>query len=75
MLGNTTMTPRLGRLWATALLAPLLLLAMAACQPTVRLEAPKDPIVINLNVKIEQEIRIKLEKDVEQLLEEDSDLF
>lgn len=69
------MTPRLGRLSATALLAPLLLLAMAACQPTVRLEAPKDPIVINLNVKIEQEIRVKLEKDIEQLLEEDSDLF
>ena len=69
------MTPRLGRPPAIALLAPLLLLAIAACQPTVRMEAPKDPIVINLNVKIEQEIRIKLEKDVEQLLEEDSDLF
>ena len=75
MLGNTIMTPRPGRWSAISLLAPLLLLAMAACQPTVRLEAPKDPIVINLNVKIEQEIRIKLEKDVEQLLEEDSDLF
>jgi len=55
--------------------ALLLALLAAACQPTVRVEAPKDPIVINLNVKIEQEVRIKLEKDVEALLEEDSDIF
>ncbi len=68
------MTPRPLRPPAL-LLAPLLLIAVAACQPTVRLEAPKDPIVINLNVKIEQEIRIKIEKDVEALLEEDDGLF
>ncbi len=69
------MTRRLDRPPAIGLAVPLLLLFVAACQPTVRVEAPKDPIVINLNVKIEQEVRIKLEKDVEQLLEEDSDLF
>lgn len=69
------MTPRLARSPAAAILTGLLLLAVAACQPTVRVEAPKDPIVINLNVKIEQEVRIKLEKDVEALLEEDSDIF
>lgn len=50
-------------------------LFMTACQPTVRLEAPKEPIVINLNVKIEQEVRVKLEKDVEALLEDDDALF
>lgn len=50
-------------------------LALGACQPTVRVEAPKDPIVINLNVKIEQEVRIKLEKDVEDLLESDDAIF
>jgi hypothetical protein len=65
----------LARPFAAALAAGLLLLAVAACQPTIRVEAPKDPIVINLNVKIEQEIRIKLERDVEALLEEDSDIF
>jgi YnbE-like lipoprotein len=55
--------------------AVVLGLLLAACQPTVRVEAPKDPIVINLNVKIEQEVRIKLEKDVEQLLEQDDAIF
>ena len=29
----------------------------AACTPTVRLEAPREPITINLNVKIDQELR------------------
>lgn len=48
---------------------------MTACQPRVALEAPKDPIVINLNVKIEQEVRIKVEKDVEDLFEDNSELF
>jgi hypothetical protein len=41
----------------------------------VQVEAPKDPIVINMNVKIEQEVRVKLEQDVEDLLEENPDLF
>ncbi len=58
-------------------LAVLLLgaLIVAACQPAVRLEAPRDPIVINLNVKIEQEVRVRVEEDIEQLLEEEEDLF
>ena len=51
------------------------LLALAACQPTVRLEAPDKPIVINLNVRIEQEVRVRLERDVEDLLTERSDIF
>ena len=50
-------------------------LAGLACQPTVRVEAPKEPIVVNLNVKIEHEVRIKVEKEVETLFEENPDLF
>ncbi|MFZ1872645.1 MAG: YnbE family lipoprotein, partial [Chania sp.] len=34
-----------------------------------------DPITINMNVKIEHEIRIKVDKDVENLLKNQSDLF
>ncbi len=43
----------------TVLLAGWLL---AACTPTVALKAPEDPITINLNVKIDHEIRLKVEK-------------
>lgn len=50
-------------------------LGTAACQPTVRVEAPDKPIVINLNVKIEQEVRIKVERDVDTLLQQNDGLF
>lgn len=49
-------------------------LAIGACQPRVQLEAPKDPIVINLNVKIEQEVRVRVERDLDELLD-DPELF
>jgi YnbE-like lipoprotein len=58
-----------------ALPALALLLALAGCRHTVQVEAPKDPIVINLNVKIEQEVRVKVEKDVDDLLAQNPDLF
>ena len=47
----------------------------AACPPTVRLEAPREPITINLNVKIDQEVRVKLDKEVEDLISSNPDLF
>lgn len=50
-------------------------LALLGCQPTVRVQAPEKPITINLNIKIEQEIRIRVEKDVEDLLDTDDDIF
>ncbi len=58
---------------AVAIVASALLLA--ACNPTVKVEAPDKPIVINLNVKIEQEVRIKIEREVDDLLQSNPDLF
>lgn len=46
-----------------------------ACTPTVRLEAPREPITINLNVKIDQEVRVKLDREVEDLIATNPDLF
>ncbi len=31
--------------------------------------------MINLNIKVEQEVRVKVERDLEQLLEKEEDLF
>ena len=50
-------------------------LALAACSPTIKVEAPDKPIVINLNVKIEQEVRVKVDKDVENLVNSNPNLF
>ena len=57
------------------LLAALWIASLAACAPTVQIEAPKEPITINLNVKIEHEIRVKVDQDLENLFDEDDDIF
>jgi hypothetical protein len=62
------------RIAVGAVLASLVL-SLAACNPTVKVEAPDKPIVINLNVKIEQEVRIKVDKDVESLVNNNPNLF
>jgi hypothetical protein len=56
------------------LLVPVLLF-LWSCKPSVKVEAPEKPITINLNVKIEHEIRVKVEKDLDAILSEDSGLF
>lgn len=48
---------------------------LAGCTPTVQVAAPKEPIEINLNVKIEHEIRVQVDQELEGLFDEDSDVF
>lgn len=62
------------RTYQWAAIAPLIAL-LAACQPTVKVEAPKEPITINLNVKIDAEVRVKLEKQAEKDIENRPDIF
>ena len=51
------------------------LVALTACTPTVKVEAPKEPITINMNINISHEIRVKIDKDLEQLMDNKSGLF
>jgi len=57
------------------LLAALWIASLAACTPKIQVEAPKEPITINLNIKIEHEIRIKVDEDLENLFDEDDEIF
>ena len=57
------------------LLPGILLLSAVACTPTVKVAVPDKPIEINLNVKIQHDIRIKVDKELDELFTEDSDLF
>ncbi len=59
----------------TILFFLVLLASLAGCTPTVQLAAPKEPIEINLNVKIEHHIRVQVDKELEDLFDEDSDIF
>lgn len=56
-------------------LMAMLAVGLSACSPQVKIQAPDKPIVINLNVKIEQEVRIKIEKDIDDLFRTNKDLF
>ncbi len=49
-------------------------IAVAGCIP-VQIQAPEEPIEINLNVNIRQEVIVRLERDAAEILEENSDLF
>lgn len=57
--------------------APLALglLLAAGCTPTVQVAAPSEPITINLNVKIKHEILVKVDKEIDAMLDENSELF
>lgn len=67
--------PRRTRVLLPCLIGGLAAISLAGCTPTVKVEAPDKPIVINLNVKIEQEVRVKVDRDVETLLQNNPDLF
>lgn len=67
--------PRRTRVLLMCLIGGIAATTMAACTPTVKVEAPDKPIVINLNVKIEQEVRVKVDRDVDTLLQNNPDLF
>jgi hypothetical protein len=47
----------------------------AGCTPRVSVEAPKEPITINMNIKIEHEIRVKVDKDLDQLFDKNDEIF
>lgn len=49
--------------------------AVGGCSPTVKVEAPDEPIVVNLNVKIEHKLKLKISKEVDEVIKEDSDIF
>ena len=51
------------------------MLSLLGCTPTVQLQAPDKPIEINLNVNIEQHVRVSIEKDVKQAIAKNKDIF
>lgn len=58
----------------SAVAAGMLVTLVSACTPTVQVAAPSEPITINMNIKIEHEIRVKVDKELDDLFD-DEDLF
>lgn len=57
---------------ATALAAGALI---AACTPTVKMEAPDKPITVNLNIKLDADVRVRLEEQAREDIQENQDIF
>ena len=56
----------------------LLLIAtnlLSACTPTVQVAVPTEPITINLNVRIEHEIRVRVDQELDEVFSQNEDLF
>ena len=51
--------------------AVFLIPILAACQPTVKVEAPDKPIEINLNFNI----KLEIQKDVKKAIAKNKDIF
>lgn len=54
-----------------AMLLPLI----AACTPTVKVEAPDKPIEINMNVNIEHRVKVEIDRDVQQAMKNNKEIF
>lgn len=61
-------------LGASGLFGSLTVIA-AACSPTIKMEAPKEPITINLNIKLDAEVRVRLEESAKQDIDANPDIF
>jgi hypothetical protein len=58
-----------------AVLTAISAVSLSACTPTVKIEPSDKPIRIDLNVKIDQEIRVRLDKEIEDVISSNPDLF
>lgn len=45
------------------------------CSPTVSLQAPDKPLEINLNVKVDHQISVKVDKEVENMIKKNEGIF
>ena len=66
--------PNRGALARLAVLAVAASAVFSACA-TVKVEAPEEPIEINLNVNVSGEVRVKLEREIDDLIAENPDIF
>ena len=58
-----------------ALIIVFLAVAAGACQPTVRVEAPKEPIRIQLDIKLDADVRVRLEEQAREDVKKNPEIF
>lgn len=58
-----------------SVLAPLCVAAILVGCTTVTLEGGDKPIEVNLNVKIDQEVRVKMDREIDELITKNPEIF
>ena len=48
---------------------------LAGCEPTVKVVAPSEPITINLNIKLDADIRVRVEDKAKEDIAANPDVF
>ncbi len=71
------MNPRTSPKQTSLLLAAAALLGLLApaCQPTVKVQAPQEPITINLNIKLDADVRLKIEEKAQEDIKQNPGIF
>lgn len=41
---------------------------LGACSPVIRVEAPDKPIEINLNVRVEQDVKVRVDRELQKVV-------
>jgi len=67
--------PGLSRAFGRLIGAAVALVALAGCAPTVKVEAPDKPIEINVNIRVEHEVRVKIDRELDQVFSRNPELF
>jgi YnbE-like lipoprotein len=57
------------------ILAMLAVSVAVGCSPIVRVEAPREPITINVNVKLDADVRVKLEEQAHKDVAKNPEIF
>ena len=70
MKESNATTSGMTRIFALSLMVGAI--ALAGC---VQVNTPEDPIVIELNINVQQTIDVNLQEDVQNLIENNPDLF
>jgi hypothetical protein len=53
----------------------ILIFGLSGCNPTVKVEPPDKPIQINMNINVQHKIQVQVEREIDQLIKQNKDIF
>lgn len=53
----------------------LIFATLGGCTPTVKVDVPNEPITINLNIKLDADVRLKLEQTADKDITNNPEIF